>query len=122
MAERSSRLTQPQATSIEETNTLIARVKKALACCRRYTWLSSSKTRSSSHEDIGLQSMSSGTSSLCRRRTRRQRPSFLVLPHEESSGTHSRTFEESNYSDDNDPFITSPSWFKAEFSREETGR
>ncbi|KAH7092124.1 hypothetical protein FB567DRAFT_545313 [Paraphoma chrysanthemicola] len=110
------------ATSIEESNTLMARVKKALASCRRHTWLSSSKTRSSIHTDIGLHSMSSGTSSLSRRRTRKQRPSLLVLPREESSGTHSSTFKESNYSDDNDPFITSPSWFKAEFSREETGR
>jgi hypothetical protein len=116
---RSAVLTQPQATSQNDTNPILGRVKKALAYCRKHTMLSRSKGRSEASSDIGLSSMSSGSSSLSRRRIHKRRPTVLDLSRDESSRSSSDPAA-SSYDDDKDPFITSPSWLKAECSEGET--
>ncbi|KAL5119835.1 hypothetical protein ACEQ8H_002196 [Pleosporales sp. CAS-2024a] len=83
---------------------LVKRVKKALACCRRYTKLS--------------RSMSSEFSIASRHETtHRRRPTILDLGGASAGSTR---FPTSTYDeDDSDPFITSPLWLKESYLENE---
>lgn len=118
-SERSSLLTLKQDTSNDDANPILLRMRKALAYCCRRTRLARSKVASDSREDIHLNSMSSTNSTFSRRPTHRRRPTMLTVGREGSSSTQSSGSSSDHYSDC-DPFITSPSWFKAEFLDEDT--
>jgi hypothetical protein len=63
--------------------------------------------------------MSSGCSTLSRRKIQKRRPTVLDLGGEGSSSSESDPVE-STYDDDTDPFITSPSWLKDAYFEGET--
>ncbi|KAH3978863.1 hypothetical protein HBI56_082310 [Parastagonospora nodorum] len=103
----------------QDVTSCLGRVRKALAYWRKHTKLPRSQSRSESRQDVGLSSMSSGSSSLSRRKTHRRRPTALSLEREESSSSGNDP-SCSTYDDDKDPFITSPSWLKDTYFEGET--
>ncbi|KAH7386039.1 hypothetical protein BKA66DRAFT_67751 [Pyrenochaeta sp. MPI-SDFR-AT-0127] len=118
-----SSLKGPRDISREEHNQFLAQVKKALAFCRRCKRLSWSKNRAESLESIGLQSMSSTTSNVSRSQNIKARPMALGIERERLPNTHGHQLSPSySYTEsaESDPFITSPSWLKAEFTMNET--
>jgi hypothetical protein len=74
------------------------------------------------YDDIGLKSMSSTRSASSRRPAHNRRPTLLEFGRDESSITQIDGSESSHYSDDCDPFITSPPWFREEYFDEDTTR
>ena len=111
-------LTQPQILAQDDTS-CFGRVRKVLSYWRKHTKLPRSQSRSESRQDVGLNSLSSGSSSLSRRKTHRRRPTALSLEREESSCSGSDP-SSSTYDDNNDPFITSPTWLKDAYLEGET--
>jgi hypothetical protein len=107
-----ARLTIFQTTPQEDSNHLLARVRKALAYCRKATGLArGSKSQSKYHEDIGLGTINCSSSTSSHRQTCERRPTILGGRREESVATHNED-SESSYFNNSDPFITSPSWLR----------
>ncbi|KAF1849442.1 uncharacterized protein K460DRAFT_91017 [Cucurbitaria berberidis CBS 394.84] len=112
-----------QEASSEDENQFIVQVKKALAFCRRCTRISWSKSRAEFLKSIGLQSMTFTTPSGSRGCKSKPRPPVLRIGRCNGSDSHRYRLSPSfsyTASTASDPFITSPSWLKAEFSSSET--
>ncbi|KAH7380477.1 hypothetical protein DE146DRAFT_761206 [Phaeosphaeria sp. MPI-PUGE-AT-0046c] len=112
-------LNRPNDTSNDDANPIFLRVRKVLAYCCKRTRLARQKDSSNNLEDVHLNPMSSTDSTTSRRPAHRRRPTMLTVGREGSSSTQSSGSTCDHYSDC-DPFITSPSWFKAEFLDEDT--
>ncbi|OAL48992.1 hypothetical protein IQ07DRAFT_68546 [Pyrenochaeta sp. DS3sAY3a] len=106
----------------EHESHLLARAKKAFAYCRRYTKEYWYKTRSDSSESFGLETMSSSSSNESRREKLSTLSTGFCIGRPSKSNSHRHQLSPSySYtgSSEIDPFITSPSWLKAEFSEHE---
>ncbi|KAF2822103.1 hypothetical protein CC86DRAFT_95608 [Ophiobolus disseminans] len=88
------------------TCSIMAPVKAALAYCRKYTRLNSSKTRSRGRKDIVMGSANAMASTRPYQPAHRRRPTPLRTQY---------GAPDADCYDDSDPFITSPSWLKDEY-------
>ncbi|KAF1918410.1 hypothetical protein BDU57DRAFT_198220 [Ampelomyces quisqualis] len=109
----------PKNIFLDDASLVLLQIKKVLVYCCKRTRSSLSKENSDPCEEIGLDSVIAKSSSSSRRLTYRRRPTVLNVFRTKSNSTQ-RDSVESNHYNDCDPFITSPSWFKAEFLEEGT--
>ncbi len=104
----------------EDERNLRVRVKKALAFCRRCTRLPAPKRQADSFDEYILRATASRTSIQSLKQKAKSRPIFGFARSYSMKVPKTRSPPPDYiYNSESDPFITSPTWFKAEFSTEE---